>query len=310
MARSRVFISYSHKDELWRVRLIKHLSVLESEGLLHVWADNRIAIGDDWQRRIDEAMTDSRTAVLLVTADFLASDFILKREIPVLMQQHERQGMQILPVITRPCPWKLVTWLADRQVRPQNGRPLSSGDEFQVDTDLAALSYEIAAIIGRIDSKVASDEMAGAELSVRQRRLAYSERVVAGSEDVNNPPISLVDAAVSELNSLSSRYGAIPTRGFTELLLKTAITHGAPLFNSGSPLACAIVYSFAATTLVQRLETEAQSSQPASRGWNTEILSELAPIGRFLPASYPDAKGYAWTLRRAFDKILEHGRAG
>jgi hypothetical protein len=313
MTRLRIFISYSHRDEFWRARLMNHLSVLEMEGLLHVWADNRIAIGDNWQTRINEAMTDSRAAVLLVTADFLASDFILKREIPELVQQHERQGMQILPVITRPCPWKLVTWIADRQVRPKYGRPLSSGNEFQIDADLAALSYEIAALIGRIDTRVASDEMAGAELSAKQNRLAYSEPFVTGREGINNISANLVDHAISELSSLfirSSRPDSTQTRALTEAVLTTAINYGVPLFNTGSPLGCAIVYSFAAATLLDRLESQARQSHRAGDPSNADIMRILSSVDpQFMPANYPDANGYAWKFRHAFNEILSRNPA-
>ena len=312
MARSRVFVSYCHRDELWRARLMNHLSVLEMEGLLHVWADNRIAIGDDWQTRINEAMTDSRAAVLLITADFLASDFILNREIPALVQQHERQGMRILPVITRPCPWKLVTWMANRQVRPKYGRPLSSGTEFQIDTDLAALSYEIAALIGRIDTKVASDEMAGAELVAKQSPLAFSERFVATNEGISNLPANSVDRAISELSSLfirSSPPDETRAREFIEAVLTTAINYGAPLFNAGSPLGCAVVYGFAATALLQWLESlQLRRALDRSNIETIGILNSVDP--RFTPANYSDARSRAWKFRDAFDKILGYQPTG
>jgi hypothetical protein len=48
MKRTKAFISYSNKDELWKDRLMTHLAVLEFEKLLHVWADTKIAAGDDW----------------------------------------------------------------------------------------------------------------------------------------------------------------------------------------------------------------------------------------------------------------------
>ena len=88
MERVKVFISYSHKDEMWKDRLLTHLSVLDHEGLLHVWTDRRIEVGASWQAKINEAMSDSRVAVLLVTANFLTSEFILNQEVPRLLQLH------------------------------------------------------------------------------------------------------------------------------------------------------------------------------------------------------------------------------
>src|SRR5262249_47183103 len=134
--RVKVFISYSHKDEMWKDRLMSHLSVLYYERLLHVWTDRRIEVGADWQEKVNEAMGDSRVAVLLITANFLTSEFILNQEVPSLLERHAQGGMLVLPLLAQPCPWKLVSWLAPRQVRPQDGRPLSAGSEVDIDADL------------------------------------------------------------------------------------------------------------------------------------------------------------------------------
>lgn len=72
-----VFISYSHKDEAWKDRLVTHLGVLQSQGLLDLWDDRRIGAGQDWHQEIEQAMAAASVAVLLVSADFLTSQFIL-----------------------------------------------------------------------------------------------------------------------------------------------------------------------------------------------------------------------------------------
>lgn len=60
-----VFISYSHKDEDWKDRLVTHLGVLEEEGLLRTWNDRKIGAGDEWFEEIRKAMDTARVAVLL-----------------------------------------------------------------------------------------------------------------------------------------------------------------------------------------------------------------------------------------------------
>jgi TIR domain len=95
----KVFISYSHKDEIWKDRLMTHLSVLDHEGLLHVWTDRRIEVGASWKARINEAMSDSRVAVLLITANFLTSEFILNEEVPPILERHAQRGMLVLPLL-------------------------------------------------------------------------------------------------------------------------------------------------------------------------------------------------------------------
>jgi hypothetical protein len=143
MTRPTVFISYSHKDEEWKDRLVTHLGVLQSQGLLDLWDDRRISAGEDWEQEIQEAMATASVAVLLVSANFLTSQFILGEEVPRLLERRDKEGLHIFPVIVKPCVWQTVGWLSRMQARPKDGRPLSAGDEHQIDADLAAIATEV-----------------------------------------------------------------------------------------------------------------------------------------------------------------------
>lgn len=149
MRSSTVFISYSHKDEEWKNRLVLHLKVLEKEGILDEWDDRRIGAGMDWCQEIQEAIDRASVAILMVSANFLTSDFILKEEVPRLLERRAKEGVRIFPIIVKPCAWKRVKWLARMQVRPTDGRPLSSGDENRIDKDLAAIAEEVAGVMDR-----------------------------------------------------------------------------------------------------------------------------------------------------------------
>jgi len=83
-ARARVFISYSHHDVKWLERLRVHLKPLIRKQVVDLWDDTRISPGMDWRREIDTALSAASVAVLLISADFLASDFIVDNELPVL----------------------------------------------------------------------------------------------------------------------------------------------------------------------------------------------------------------------------------
>jgi hypothetical protein len=148
MTSPTVFISYCHKDEAWKDRLVTHVGVLQQEGLLDLWDDRRIGAGGNWYQKIEEAIARASVAVLLVSADFLTSKFILSKEIPSLLERRDEKGLSIFPVILRPCAWKRVKWLARMNLRPKDGRPIQGGSDFQVETDLAAIADEIANIIG------------------------------------------------------------------------------------------------------------------------------------------------------------------
>ena len=149
MTRPTVFISYSHSDEDCKDRLVNHLGVLQQEGLLDLWDDRRIGAGEDWYQEIQEAMDVASVAVLMVSANFLTSNFIRQEEVPRLLERRDKEGMRIFPVIIKPCAWDEVKWLARMQVRPRDGEPLSAGNDHQIDVNLVAIAKEIKSIISR-----------------------------------------------------------------------------------------------------------------------------------------------------------------
>jgi predicted nucleotide-binding protein len=100
----KVFISYSHKDEAWKNRLQTQLTVLERQGLLSVWEDRQIAGGDEWYPEIEQAIESAQVAILLISADFLGSKFILGKEVPPLLERRKKEGLRVIPLILKPCP--------------------------------------------------------------------------------------------------------------------------------------------------------------------------------------------------------------
>ncbi len=142
-----VFISYSHKDESWKDQFVTQLRVLELEGAFVLWEDRQIAAGDDWRAEIETGLSAARAAVLLISADFLTSKFIRDTEIPRLLERRAAEGVRILPLIVRPCPWRRVEWLAAIQCRPKDGRALTEGAPVQIEKDLSALAEEVADLL-------------------------------------------------------------------------------------------------------------------------------------------------------------------
>jgi uncharacterized protein YjbI with pentapeptide repeats len=147
MNQSIIFISYSHKDEREKNKLLPHLGVLQREGLINLWSDDRIGAGADWEQEISEAMAQARVAILLISANFLNSDFILGKEVPTLLQRREREGLIVFPVITKACAWQEVEWLTRMNVRPKNGRPIWGAGSRRINEDLTAIAKEVAAIV-------------------------------------------------------------------------------------------------------------------------------------------------------------------
>jgi hypothetical protein len=98
-----VFISYSHTDTEFLDRLLVHLKPLEKSNQLELWVDTRLRAGDKWRREIEKALERANVAILLVSADFLASDFITENELPPLLKNAEERGTRVVPLIVKPC---------------------------------------------------------------------------------------------------------------------------------------------------------------------------------------------------------------
>lgn len=98
-----VFISYSHVDNEYLDRLQVHLKPLHKKGVIELWDDTRIKAGEKWKEQIENALSRARVAILIVSADFLASDFIIDNELPPLLKVAESKGVKIIPVIAKPC---------------------------------------------------------------------------------------------------------------------------------------------------------------------------------------------------------------
>jgi CheY-like chemotaxis protein len=147
MTQPVVFISYSRRDEAEKEKLVSHLGVLQGAGLVDLWSDDRIGAGEAWQVNIKQAITRSKIAVLLITANFLNSEFILRTEVPALLKRREREGLVVFPVIARACAWRTVDWLRQMDVRPKNGIPVWNNEGTHVDEDLSLIAEDILKVI-------------------------------------------------------------------------------------------------------------------------------------------------------------------
>lgn len=98
-----IFISYSHRDRRLVGRILVHLRPLEHYGSVVIWEDSRIRPGTKWRIEIAEALNNAIAAILVVSADFLASDFVMNQEVPMLLRSAESRGTAVIPLIVGPC---------------------------------------------------------------------------------------------------------------------------------------------------------------------------------------------------------------
>src|SRR5215475_9706813 len=97
----RLFYSYSHKDETLREELEKHLSLLKRQSVLHDWHDREISAGREWEGAINENLETADVILLLVSADFLASDYCYDKEMKRALEKYEVGEACVIPLIVR-----------------------------------------------------------------------------------------------------------------------------------------------------------------------------------------------------------------
>jgi hypothetical protein len=120
-----VFFSYSHEDESLLEALITHLKLLERQRVIRGWHDRRIGAGEDWKHMIEAHLERASVILLLVSADFLASDYCYDLEMKRALERREAGDAVVIPVILRPCDWARAPF-AQIQALPRDGKAVTS----------------------------------------------------------------------------------------------------------------------------------------------------------------------------------------
>jgi tetratricopeptide (TPR) repeat protein len=119
-----VFYSYSHKDWKLRDELEKSLTMLKRDGIITGWYDRKIGGGEEWAGAIDEHINSARIILLLISADFLASDYCYDIEVKRAMERHEAGEALVIPVILRPVDWSSAPF-GRLQGFPRDAKPIT-----------------------------------------------------------------------------------------------------------------------------------------------------------------------------------------
>lgn len=125
---TRLFFSYSHKDEPFREDLERHLAMLLRQGLIETWNDRRIAAGQNFGGEISEALDAADIILFLVSSDFLSSEYCYDVEMQRAMERHARGECVVIPLILRPCDWRAAPF-GQLLAAPRDGLPVSRWDD-------------------------------------------------------------------------------------------------------------------------------------------------------------------------------------
>lgn len=119
-----LFISYAHRDEELKTQLDKHLTPLKLQKVIDKWSDRQIEGGQDWAHQIDSNLKSADIILLLVSPDFVSSEYCAGIELREAMTRYHRGDAVVVPVILEPCDWK---WLdfGKLQATPKDGKAIT-----------------------------------------------------------------------------------------------------------------------------------------------------------------------------------------
>src|SRR5712691_978913 len=123
LMKATIFFSYAHRDRALVDKLLRHLLPLRQQGLIE-WHDRDISAGTQWEREIDKHLNNAQIILLLVSPDFLNSDYCYGIEMQRAMERHERGEARVIPIILRPVYWER-TPFGKLQVLPKDAKPVT-----------------------------------------------------------------------------------------------------------------------------------------------------------------------------------------
>ena len=119
-----IILSYSHRDEALRDQLETHLAMLKRQGFIETWHDRRITAGEPLDRAISASLERADIVLLLVSPDFLASDYCYEQEMLRAVERHKSGTCTVIPVILRPCDWHDAPF-GGLLAAPKDGKPIT-----------------------------------------------------------------------------------------------------------------------------------------------------------------------------------------
>jgi TIR domain len=148
-----IFFSYAHKDEALRDRFATHLGLLSRQGVIKAWHDRNINAGEEWGKAIDRYLESADIILLLISSDFLASDYCYGIELQRALERHDRNEARVIPIIFRPVDWQNSPF-GQLSVLPTDGKPITSwSDQDEAFTNVIRELRRVIAIPKSINNK-------------------------------------------------------------------------------------------------------------------------------------------------------------
>jgi hypothetical protein len=176
----KIFFCYAHEDEALLDKFKTHLRPLQRQGLIDVWHDRDISAGTEWEQEIEKHLNTAQIILLLVSPDFIDSDYCYGIEMKRAIERHEHGEARVIPVIFRPTLWH-ETALGKLQALPKDARPVT--DWPNLDDALHSIAEDIFNIVTKF-RKAQEEQARLAEEAERTRRVEEERLRRVGEERV------------------------------------------------------------------------------------------------------------------------------
>ncbi|MCC4244844.1 toll/interleukin-1 receptor domain-containing protein [Stappia indica] len=162
-----MFFSYSHFDESLRDQLEKQLAMLKRQGVISTWHDRRIDAGEEIDKAINEQINRDEIILLLVSPDFLASEYCYAVEMKRAMERHEAGEATVIPVILRACDWHPAPFGKLNAV-PRDGKPVKQWTDIdEAFLQVAQAIRQVATRLGKAKTPEAASSDTSTEVKLR-----------------------------------------------------------------------------------------------------------------------------------------------
>lgn len=154
----KIFCCYAHEDETYLKRLQVQLKPLQRQGLINLWHDRDISAGTEWEQEISKQLDAAQIILLLISPDFMASDYCYGTELKRAIDRHKRKEARVIPIILRPASWEGV--IGNLQALPTDAKPIASPGWHSSDEAFFDIEKGVYKVVQEISQQTLPDNTA------------------------------------------------------------------------------------------------------------------------------------------------------
>jgi TIR domain len=202
-----VFIAYSRKDDDLRSKLVTHLSLLKRQSKISAWYDGDIEVGSEWEVQLQDRLDSSPIILLLISADFLASEYCYETEMKRAIERHQAKTALVIPILLRPCDWQGSPFSA-LQGLPKDLKPVTLwSDQDSAFLDIAkGIRKAVDSLHTRLQSKSPSPSTVSAENQASAEQVEMNQSNSGESTGVQNHTSGGVTYIADKINFINDGF--------------------------------------------------------------------------------------------------------